>query len=1042
MDNKQEKSAESNISQNIADAAKGLKNKASGLWHDFMGKIAPEKPKEKQPSLFEDPDIQYFSDNIVPWIKRRYGGKGYDEEFYENGAMRDKVRNIEGMPWIPRMMGAAALTKKDGNGYKVNVTTPGAGAKIDRNRALSILSHEYRHVQNKSLDSSEGRSFGEDDKLSKAYGIDSRSVAPFYAGMANLDRTAREEAAATNAEYQFRAFQMIKNKLGRPPTPREFQEGLRGMTYDELKALRTGFGEHTNAYELMSQNKDLLDSRSRDKGYRSYDDLIDGATDPRGGLWEMIKSMYRLRTITPNNMTPKKEWTNEELDAFRKAMMEVAKSDKPGGVAESTMAKAAASAGWGALAPKPVKSLPAKRPVIASKTPYELISKDPDGGTGQLGGGYNPMRDLRLNPMAAQDIVRSERYNAGNNADYLKRYQEAQEMFNGNTGLMEDYLRGGLEPVYPELYLMGAGKGLSELGRTTLGKAFSRSAKNIAVGAAKKSPALARGAYRYVTGQSLNDLATKVTGKRLVGNTLQHIWKAGPAYTWGTAQLLNSRLDNPTEQIPKWVQELPNAWIATGNPITTIPYYLLANQGAGWVMDHPKEVVDLAKTIGEHSERWTKNQRNGTAWSGTPSLFGLALTKGNAFRNGTKDKLGQKTPEEMTEWMNAWKDNWDDMPDAAKEFLKKTLADAGMAIPVFMQDIRDIKGLKGSDNAAKARAAIDIYSRTDPHAKILGEDWSKIMDMYRDYKSRHGDQQAAQTAMHKESSAFDQLKDEIKFVMEGLGQNSITKGEAARSSAIGALAAALAGSGIGALSGIGGNKKNRRKRILRRAIIGALAGGAGGAIAGPAYAQLRKYLDGVPFDNSKFESAEHNKGDKVYLGVAGSANGENESYFKSKMRSMLGDKNVYMLRHVDGKKLKEKYDELIGKGLDVTIVGHSSGGATAGRFLREHPDAKGYLIDPVSWTGRGVPDNAVVFTSDKSTRHGNVFENNVADIGGRWNDEGNNSVVFKGSHSDRIPELIRDFVLPGVTKENLEPVKTHPDYVTSMFGEKVKEGKI
>lgn len=266
--------------------------------------------------------------------------------------------------------------------------------------------------------------------------------------------------------------------------------------------------------------------------------------------------------------------------------------------------------------------------------------------------------------------------------------------------------------------------------------------------------------------------------------------------------------------------------------------------------------------------------------------------------------------------------------------------------------------------------------------------------------------------------------DEVKWILDGLKKNSISGPEAARSAAIASISAALAGAGIGAITG----KKGDRKR---RAIKGALIGGLAGGVAGPAYAQLRKYLDGIKFDNSKFTNAEHKKGDKVYIGVAGSANGEGESWFADEMRGRFGQ-NAYMLRHVDRNELKKVYDDLKAKGLDVTVVGHSSGGATVGKFLRDNPSAKGYLIDPVSWLGRGVPDNAVVFTADKSTRHGGPTENTIADLGGRWNYEGKNSILFRGSHSNKMEQIIRDFVQPGIRPG--DKVDKKPSYVTRMFG--------
>lgn len=280
-----------------------------------------------------------------------------------------------------------------------------------------------------------------------------------------------------------------------------------------------------------------------------------------------------------------------------------------------------------------------------------------------------------------------------------------------------------------------------------------------------------------------------------------------------------------------------------------------------------------------------------------------------------------------------------------------------------------------------------------------------------------------------EKKAGVDLAGNAKYIIDSIAQNKLTGSELGRSAAIGAMTAALAGAGLGAYTGKKGKKK---KRAAVWAAIGALLGGA----AGPAYAQIRKYLDGIPFDNSSFEKAPHKKGDKVYIGVAGSANGQNESWFGDDMKEVLGKDKTIMLRHVDGKRLEKEYERLMDKGLDVTVVGHSSGGATVGRFLKKHPEAKGYMLDPVSWTGRAYPKNALIFTADQGTRHGGVFENYVADIGGRWNYEGPNSITFKGSHSNRNEDIIRDFVAKGVSPgQKFDP----RHYVTNIYGNSVNK---
>lgn len=271
------------------------------------------------------------------------------------------------------------------------------------------------------------------------------------------------------------------------------------------------------------------------------------------------------------------------------------------------------------------------------------------------------------------------------------------------------------------------------------------------------------------------------------------------------------------------------------------------------------------------------------------------------------------------------------------------------------------------------------------------------------------------------------ILNEIKLIYNGILRNRISRNEAIKSALIGALATGTVGSLIGAVS--------RKKKRVKGAIVGGAIGAGLGLLGGPAYAQLRKYLDGVPFDNSGFLKSVRKKGGKVYIGVAGSANGEDSSWFAREMRRRFGD-SVYMLRHVDGDKIESVYKKLKDQGLNVEVVGHSSGGATAAKFLDRHRDVNGYVIDPVSWFGRTVPPNAVVFTADKSVRHGGPFENTIADLGGRWNYEGENSVIFKGSHSDRMGDIIRDYVSRGVRPG--EASKRRPDYVTGEFGNSSK----
>ena len=234
----------------------------------------------------------------------------------------------------------------------------------------------------------------------------------------------------------------------------------------------------------------------------------------------------------------------------------------------------------------------------------------------------------------------------------------------------------------------------------------------------------------------------------------------------------------------------------------------------------------------------------------------------------------------------------------------------------------------------------------------------------------------------------------------------------------------LVGAGGTALASYIVNKVKHRKTRARNLVLAALAGAAGGA----GYSYYRSFMDGKPFDNSSFDISKLKPGDKVYLGIGGSSNGEGESWFGDEMRESLPSVHVKMSRHVDLKDLEVTYNELVEKGITPILVGHSSGGKHVAQFLEKHPEARGYLLDPVSWFGKTHPRNATAFTVDTSSRHGLPIENYIADAGGRWNLSDSGTFFHTGSHSSTMPEIIRDFIAQGYDRDNVP--KTLPSYIT------------
>ena len=218
-----------------------------------------------------------------------------------------------------------------------------------------------------------------------------------------------------------------------------------------------------------------------------------------------------------------------------------------------------------------------------------------------------------------------------------------------------------------------------------------------------------------------------------------------------------------------------------------------------------------------------------------------------------------------------------------------------------------------------------------------------------------------------------------------------------------------------ALAYLANRLRGKKKLGAGRLALAALLGGVLGA--GSSY--LGSYMAGKPFDNSNYDPDSIKKGDRVYLGVAGAANGEGTSWFAEEMRRKLPSNHVKMFNWVDSDALESTYDDIVSRGAVPVIVGHSRGGAVAADFLEKHPDAVGYLLDPVRWGGSKHPQNATVFTVVPESRHGGLVENYIADLGGRWNLEDSGTVFHVGSHSNVMPYIINDFILGGYGRTNM-----------------------
>lgn len=308
--------------------AKGMMLSAKDMISSSGGDKEPKPEPVKEPTLFDDPQLKHFSDVIVPDIKKRYGdigAKDFDDTYYKPGAFGTSVTLGNKIPWLQRLRGAGGLTREDPSGYRIDI--PSKSWFSDKDRSLAILAHEFRHVQNKSLTpGANQRTQAEDDKLKAAYGIDRTAVNHFYTSMhPDLPRMAREEAAATNAEYQFKAMQNLWKSLGRAPTAEEYQKYLKDMSTIDLKELRGAFGTNLNAYDLAAQNKGKLDDLAKKKGFKDFDDMLNARYDLDKGFKDRFNAAVDSEKIF-QDVKPRLNWSDEELESFRKALMEVARN--------------------------------------------------------------------------------------------------------------------------------------------------------------------------------------------------------------------------------------------------------------------------------------------------------------------------------------------------------------------------------------------------------------------------------------------------------------------------------------------------------------------------------------------------------------------------------------------------------------------------------------------------------------------------------------------------------------------------------------------
>ena len=97
------------------------------------------------------------------------------------------------------------------------------------------------------------------------------------------------------------------------------------MSTIDLNELRGAFGKYLNGYDLAAQNKEKLDDLARKKGFKDYDDILNTRHDFDKGFKAIFNATMDSEKMF-QDAKPRTNWSDEELESFRRALMEVARN--------------------------------------------------------------------------------------------------------------------------------------------------------------------------------------------------------------------------------------------------------------------------------------------------------------------------------------------------------------------------------------------------------------------------------------------------------------------------------------------------------------------------------------------------------------------------------------------------------------------------------------------------------------------------------------------------------------------------------------------
>lgn len=229
-------------------------------------------------------NVYDFYNDIAPAIRMRELGveKLPDEE-------ADAFASLSSIPVeigkLPKGVGGRHVRTDDGLGSKKIILSDDKSISDFTSRAT--LAHELRHALARKM--RPGR--GSEGFLNRIFGFLGKGVDINPRNPGYQSRLAAEELFTTNKEHQYRAYENLRNKLGRKPTAEEYFSHIDRMPEYELFNNRK---TEINSYQKIADKVlGIMGMSRRLKEYREALKSISMNRNPRGGISTMSAGIRR-----------------------------------------------------------------------------------------------------------------------------------------------------------------------------------------------------------------------------------------------------------------------------------------------------------------------------------------------------------------------------------------------------------------------------------------------------------------------------------------------------------------------------------------------------------------------------------------------------------------------------------------------------------------------------------------------------------------------------------------------------------------------------